>query len=173
MIYGLHVVGVIFLVLFQSVFWKGVLPFNGLYDLFLPIVVCAAVARPLGESLFVVALAGTIMDSMTGGAFGLYLLTYIWALGGVKAVTGFLDKDSLALQLPAVLVAILLENAFFAAAGLLPGRAVAAEGGALFRQLLWALITAPFIMSGWRLVFEALAGRKSLADGGSAAGDLP
>lgn len=159
MIYGLHAVGIVGLILFQSVFWQGVLLCNGLYDLFLPVMVCVTVSRPLGEAFFVIFFAGFLMDSLTGGAFGLYTLTYIWVLVGLKAVMGFLDKDSLALQLSAVLIGLLLENGFFAAAGLLPGRSFTQEGGALFKQLFWALFTAPLIMSGWLRFVDAVADR--------------
>lgn len=173
MIYGLHAVGIIILILFQSVFWQVVLPFNGLYDLFVPVVVCVAIFRPPGEMFFVVFFAGLMMDSLTGGAFGLYTLTYIWIFVGLKAVTVFLDKDSFMLQLSAVLVGLLLETGFFAAAGLLPGGSFARESGALFGQLFWAILTAPFIISGWCRFVDAFVGRTSSPGGKLTAGGLP
>jgi cell shape-determining protein MreD len=119
------------------------------YDMLLPLVIYIGIFRPVPESAFIAALFGVIMDSISGTSFGLYFITYVWILLGVRGSMRLLDAGSYFL-FPLILSAgLLFEHLLFAVS---VSRMPPAQA---FLSALWAIFTAPFFL----MFFNGLFGR--------------
>jgi cell shape-determining protein MreD len=120
------------------------------YDLLLPLVVYLGVFRPVAESMFLAAFFGVIMDCVSGTPFGLYFITYVWILLGVRGSMRLLDAGSYFL-FPLILSAgLLLEHLLFAFS---ISRLPSAQA---LLSALWAIATAPFFLIFFKGVFGRL-----------------
>lgn len=90
MIYIPHVIISFFLVILHTTilnsFWLHSLGFV----LLLSFLIFMACHRPVFESLVIVFLIGFLMDSFSGGPFGLFTSTYFWLFGLLKYSVQFL-----------------------------------------------------------------------------------
>lgn len=149
----------ILLIIIQTTVLPHVHFFEYMYDLLIPIVIHAAIFRSLGESLFLVFLFGALMDNLSGSPAGFYLTFYIWMLIAVRYLKLFLHVGSVALVTLVVLAAVALESiALIGLAtvnNLMITGTVNASGFAL-AEVLWAILTAPFILAGLNLLFKKL-----------------
>ncbi|MCP3955964.1 MAG: hypothetical protein GY697_27685 [Desulfobacterales bacterium] len=130
--------------LFPLVAWL-----DGFYDLLIPFVVYLALFRPLKEGFPVVIFLGLTMDTLSGGAFGIYSTTYFWLYGSIAWLIGFVHfKNNLLLPF-VVVVGVFLENLVFLGTVKL-GNPEGALPLGIFRtvlvQLVWALITGPLLL---------------------------
>jgi len=83
------------------------------YDLLIPFVVYLGLFRPLKEGLPVVFFLGLTMDTLSGGAFGIYSTTYFWLYACIAWLIGILHfKNNLLLPF-IVVVGVLMENLVF------------------------------------------------------------
>lgn len=143
--------------------------FAGFYDLICPFIIYLCVYRSLKESIPVILLFGFIMDSLSGGPFGLYLTSYIWIFAVVRWMITFLHiTDSMLLPF-IVAAAVFIQNMIFM------GSILMVRGFAFYPktlnniwiQVLWALFTGPFILlafkkihGGWDKWIEGFAANK-------------
>jgi cell shape-determining protein MreD len=115
-------------------------------DLLLPLVIYISIVRPVIESLLLILFFGLVMDSLSGTPFGLYIITYVWLLLGVRGSMRLLDAGSYFLFPLILALSVVFENLLFAfSVSTVPSMAV-------FIQAVWALVTAPFFL----LFFNAL-----------------
>ncbi len=149
MAYFFHFVICFFLIIFQTTVMPFFPVFDRFYDLLFPFVVFLSLFRPLRESIPVVVFFGFVMDTLSGGPFGLYLTTYLWLFAGVKWMTTFLDVNDSVLLLFVVTSGVLIQNLIFIAAisiysplALSLSQAV----NTLAVQLLWATFTGPILL---------------------------
>ena len=130
--------------LFPLVAWL-----DGFYDLLIPFVVYLGLFRPPKEGLPVVLFLGLAMDTLSGGAFGIYSTTYLWLYGVIAWLIGFLHfKNNLLLPF-VVVVGVFLENMVFLGTVKLGHPDAALPLGFLQTvavQLLWALFTGPLLL---------------------------
>lgn len=123
--------------------------FDRFYDLLFPYIVFLSLFRPLRESIPVVIVFGFVMDTLSGGPFGLYLTTYLWLLVGVKWLTSFLDVNDSVLLLIIVALGVLIQNLIFIAAIIMFSSLALSFSLAVNTiavQLLWATITGPILL---------------------------
>lgn len=130
--------------LFPLFAWLG-----DFYDLLIPFVVYLGLFRPIKEGLPVVFLLGLTMDTLSGGAFGIYSTTYLWLYAAIAWLIGFLHfKNNLLLPL-VVVIGVFLENLVFLATVKLSSPDATLPMG-IFKtvsvQLLWALFTGPLVL---------------------------
>ena len=120
---------------------------SGCYlDLLLPLVIYVSIVRPVTESIFLILFFGLVMDSLSGSPFGLYIITYVWLLLGVRGSMRLLDAGSFFLFPLILALGVIFENLLFAfSVSTVPSMEI-------FIQALWALATAPFFL----LLFNAL-----------------
>lgn len=86
---------------------------GAVYDLQIVLVMAVSVLGGSRPALVVTAVVAVIMDSLSGGPFGIYLSTYIWLFFAVKAVMLVVSMRSrLAVAVFAV-CAVLFENFVF------------------------------------------------------------
>jgi len=122
---------------------------SGFYDLLIPFVVYLGLFRPLKEGLTVVFCLGIAMDTLSGGAFGIYSTTYLWLYGVIAWMIGFLHFKNTLLLPFIVFVGVLLENLVFLVAVKLGNPDATLPPGlgrTVMVQLLWALFTGPILL---------------------------
>ena len=133
-------------VVFQTAWLPALFTCDCYLDLLLPLVIYVSIFRPVIESIFLILFFGLVMDSLSGGPFGLYMITYLWLFLGVRGSMRLLDAGSYFLFPLILALSVLIENLLFAfSVSTVPSVAV-------FMYALWALITAPFFL----LLFNAL-----------------
>jgi cell shape-determining protein MreD len=143
----------IFLGIFFAVFQTACLPNVCLscrsFDMLLPLVIYLSVFRPVAESLSLVAFFGIIMDCLSGSPFGLYVITYVWLLLGVRGSMYFLDAGSYFLFPLIMMLGMVFEYFLFAFT------TSRNPSTAIFASALLAIIAAPFFL----MLFNALFGK--------------
>jgi len=141
----------LFLILIQTGIFPCFYVFQNFYDLLIPLILFFALYRPMRESIAIVIFWGIVMDSLSGGPFGIYLTTYLWMLVIVKWVITFLAISNTVILIFIVALGVLLENLFYFAPTAL------AEGGfnfnfsnlyGVFIQILWAILTGFLFLQG-------------------------
>ena len=149
MTYCFHVGICLCLVLFQTTVMPYFHLFDRFYDLLSPFVIYLSLFRSLRQSIPVILFFGFLMDSLSGGPFGLYLTTYIWLFIGVKWIITFLHLGD-SLLLPFLVAAgVLLQNCIFIGtiAMFEPGtQFLSAAVSIVTIQVLWAIFTGPILL---------------------------
>ena len=128
------------LVVFQTACLPEIGIFDCYFDLLLPLVVYISIFRPVLERTLLILFFGMVMDSISGSPFGLYIITYIWLLLGVRGSMHFLDAGSFFLFPLILAVGVVFENLLFSVS------TFRAPPMAVFTQALWALPLAPGFM---------------------------
>ncbi len=110
MTYILYLIISIILVILQTTDLSGFLFFNSFYDLLIPIVIYVGLFRSVSEGLPVILGAGYIMDSFSGGVFGIYVTIYFWLYIGVRWIIQYFHSGSIFLMPIVLAVGVLIEN---------------------------------------------------------------
>lgn len=118
------------------------------FDMLLPLVIYLSVFRPVPESIPLVVFFGIIMDCLSGSPFGLYVITYIWLLLGVRGSMRFLDAGSYFLFPLILMLGMVIEHLLFAVS-----TSRSPSVGILVHSL-WAIVTAPFFLMLFNSLFE-------------------
>ena len=136
-------------IVLQTTIFPLVAWLEGFYDLLIPFVVYLALSRPLKEGVPIVFFLGLAMDTLSGGAFGIYNTTYFWLYGTIAWLIGFLQiKNNLLLPF-VVVVGVFLENMVFLGTVKLGSPDAVLPLGIVRTvsvQLLWALLTGPLML---------------------------
>ena len=144
-----------FLVVFQTTVICRIPLFTGFYDLLCPFIIYLCVYRSLKESIPAILLFGFIMDSISGGPFGLYLTSYMWIFAGVRWIITFLHIRNSPLLLFIVAAAVFVQNLIFT------GSILMVHGISFYSktlnnigfQVLWAIFTGPFILLAFKKLY--------------------
>lgn len=124
---------------------------SGCYlDLLLPLVIYISVFRPVVESILLILFFGLVMDSLSGSPFGLYIITYVWLLLGVRGSMRLLDAGSFFLFPLILALGVIFENLLFAfSVSTVPSMEI-------FIQALWMLAAAPVFLLLFNVLFLRL-----------------
>jgi len=144
-----HFIICFFLVIFQTTVMPYFPMFDRFYDLLFPFIIFLSLFRPLRESIPVILFFGFVMDTLSGGPFGLYLTTYLWLFVGVKWMTTFLDVSDSVLLLFVVAAGVLIQNLIFIAAITISSPLTLPFSqvmNTIAVQLIWATFTGPFLL---------------------------
>lgn len=149
MTYCFHFIICFFLVILQTTVMPYFSVFDRFYDLLFPFIVFLSLFRSSRESIPVVLFFGFVMDTLSGGPFGLYLTTYLWLFVGVKWMITFLDVGDSVLLPFVVAAGVLIQNLMFVGAiaifsPLTLSFSLTVSNIAV--QLLWALFTGPIFL---------------------------
>jgi cell shape-determining protein MreD len=82
---------ILFLVIFQTTIYYAIPALNHFVDLLIIFVIYAGLYLPFLESIILVLVLGALMDSITGGLFGLYLSIYFWIVVGLRPFVTLLN----------------------------------------------------------------------------------
>lgn len=159
MTYLLYIVVVFIIVVIQTTLSMHFAALRLIYDLFLLLVVYLGFYRPLREGFIFIFICGFIMDSMSGGPFGLYLTSYLWLYLFILWITRFM-RISNNMVLPLVVVgSILFQNlvilgtmAVFLAGTIVPPTSYQT----VIIQLIAAIITGPVLILLFRNIHTTM-----------------
>jgi len=124
--------------------------FEKFYDLLIPIIIYLALFRKKREGIPIVLFFGFIMDSLSGGPMGLYLIIYIWLYILVHWLSQFFRIGSVLFLALTVTVGVAFEIVCLVGyiALLAPGASIPEDAvKTILLQLIWALLTGPVIMA--------------------------
>ncbi len=133
----------------QTAVLPVVFPGVRFFDLALPLVIYVSIFLPPARSAGFLLVFGAVVDAISGGPFGLFTITYIWLLIGLRGSMHFLDAGSLFLFPLILVIGVFLEEVL----AVLVVSTV--PDGRLLIRVFWALGTAPLFL----VVFRALYGR--------------
>ena len=152
----------IFISLCLVIFQTTVMPyypfFEKFYDLLSPFIIYLSLFHSVRDSLPVVLFLGFVMDTLSGGPFGLYLSTYVWLFIGVRWIINFLHVGNSFLWPFVIAAGVFMQNCIYigAIAMLEPGsRFSSATVNLVAVQVFWAIFTGPIFL----LSFNYLHGR--------------
>ncbi|SRR6056297_1409733 len=149
MIYVVYIILCLILIVLQSTALRFFLPACLTYDLLIPFVVYLGLFCPLAKALFLLIFCALLMDSVTGGPLGLYLVGYLWIFMGLRLMINVFQADSLVLMIVAVMVGVLLEQGIIWGAVALADNGstfgMAAAGNVVYRMMT-AGLTGPFLL---------------------------
>jgi rod shape-determining protein MreD len=153
MIFGVNI-GVCFvLAILQTTLFPCLGIIETFYDLPALFVLYLGLFRPTRESLAVVVFLGFVLDSLSGGPFGIYLSIYFWLFLSVRGSTRFLHIGFNSL-LPFILaMGVLLQNVIelLVLAVVEPGmRFPATPPRLILLRMAWAFVTGPFVLLVFR-----------------------
>ncbi len=140
---------ILFLVIFQTTIYYAIPALNHFVDLLIIFVIYAGLFLPFLESIVLALVLGALMDSITGGLFGLYLSIYFWIIVGLRPFVTILNlKNAHTLRL-LLGIAIGFENLmlYIGTVALKQETVFSSESfrGIAF-QLAWTLVLGPFLI---------------------------
>lgn len=117
------------------------------YDLLIPLVLFLSAHRPLQKGIPLILVIGFIMDCLSGGAFGLYSITYMWLFLIVGWLTTYVHAHSTVLLIFMVAVGTIIENVFFIVTSGSTAALFSIQALQSFvSQSIWAMITGAFML---------------------------
>ncbi|MBU4344181.1 MAG: rod shape-determining protein MreD [Desulfobacteraceae bacterium] len=157
MIYFFHISACLCLVIFQTTILPCFPLFNTFYDLSALYIVYMGLFFGVREGMPVALIIGLIMDSLSGGPFGVYLTTYLWLFIGVRQFIKFFRVSNYILLPFVVTAAVLIENVilFGTFAMLEPGTQFSSSViNSVVIQVAWAICTGPFIIQFYNFTYK-------------------
>ena len=140
---------ILFLVIFQTTIYYAIPALNHFVDLLITFVIYAGLFLPFLESIVLIVVLGALMDSITGGLFGLYLSIYFWITVGLRPFVSLLNlKNAHTLRL-LLAIAIGFENMmlFLGTVALKQEIAFSSESlRGMAYQLFWTVALGPFLI---------------------------
>jgi cell shape-determining protein MreD len=147
MIYIVYVLLGIFWIIVQTTIIPFVFHANDFFDLVIPLVLFISAYHPMEKGLFAVLGLGLMMDLLSGGTFGLFLMTYVLLYSIVEWIRPYLDTHSVVLLTFLILVGILIEDIIFF---VIIGDFFSIVSTSVLRsfslQLIWALLFGPLLL---------------------------
>ena len=127
------------------------------YDLASLLIMYLGLFRAAREGIIVMVLLGTIIDKLSGGPFGFFLTGYIWLYILFRWMRTFLHVGGTIILPFVVALGVLLENIVFLGLSALfvqGFQGIAGASSLVGRQVLWAMITGPFLIMLYRYAHE-------------------
>ena len=157
--YVFYTIACLCLVILQTAILPHITFFNNCYDLLIPLILYMAFFRPVFESVLVALTIGLVMDSITGGPFGIFISIYFWLFAGTRWGMQYFHSGTTVL-LPFVISAgVLVENLILlSVTALIAKEAVFPAGVAeMFAwQVFWAAISGPFVFMFIKFIHTGL-----------------
>ena len=123
------------------------------FDLLLPWVIYLAAFRPVHETLFFVLFMGALMDNLSGGPFGLYLISYVWLFIAVRLAAAVVRAENPMVLVLIIVAGVAFQNALFVATLGISGAGVLSSGDAIrvvSEQVGWVLLVGPILALAMR-----------------------
>lgn len=142
----------IFLAIVQTSVMLHLPIFLRLFDLPTPFILWLGLFRPFREGLPAALVAGFVMDTFSGGPFGLYMTVYFWLTLAVRWITRYLHAGNVFLFPLVLAVAVVIEHAVFlvCAAFLQEGFHFPADGFHVVTiQVVWAILAGPIFLKAF------------------------
>jgi rod shape-determining protein MreD len=134
------------------------------FDLLLPWVIYIAAFRPVHETLPFVVFMGVLVDSLSGGPFGLYLTSYLWLFIAVRLTATVIRAENPLLLVFIIITAVAGQNAlFFAVLGMGSDDAYALADvvRVISEQIGWVLLIGPVFALAMRNTYRLSSRRRA------------
>jgi rod shape-determining protein MreD len=134
------------------------------FDFLLPWVIYLAAFRPVHETLPFVLFTGALMDSLSGGPFGLFLTSYLWTFIAVRLTTSVIRAENPLLLVCIIIAAVVGQNAlFFAVLGTGDDDSSAVTGvvRVISEQIGWVLLIGPGFALAMRRTYRLSSRRRT------------
>ncbi|MEA3417645.1 MAG: rod shape-determining protein MreD [Thermodesulfobacteriota bacterium] len=157
MSYCFHIFACLCLIIFQTTILPCLSLSNTFYDLLVLYIVYMGLFFSVREGIPVALIAGSVMDSLSGGPFGLYLTAYLWLFIGVRQLIKFFHVSNYILLPFVVAAAVLIENVilFGIFAMLEPAMQFSLSAiNSVVMQVVWAICTGPFIIQFYNFTYK-------------------
>jgi len=123
------------------------------FDLLLPWVIYLAAFRPAQETLFFVLFMGALMDNLSGGPFGLYLICYVWLFIAVRLAASVVRAENPMVMALIIVTAVAFQNALFIMTLGISGAGVQSSSDVIrvvSEQVGWVMLLGPILALGMR-----------------------
>lgn len=123
------------------------------FDLLLPWVIYLAAFRPVNETLFFVLFMGALMDNLSGGPFGLYLISYVWLFIAVRLAAAVVRAENPMVLVLIMVSAVAFQNTLFVMTLGISGAGVLSSGDVIrvvSEQVGWVMLLGPVLAIGMR-----------------------
>ena len=157
MTYCFHIFACLCLIIFQTTILPCFSLFDTFYDLLALYIVYMGLFFNVREGIPVALITGLVMDSLSGGPFGLYLTAYLWLFIGVRQLIKIFHVSNYILLLFVAAAAVLIENVIlFGTFGMLePGTQFSSSAiNSVVVQVVWAICTGPFIIQFYNFTYK-------------------
>lgn len=129
------------------------------YDLLIPFLVFLTLFRsPIGR-LPVILISGSLMDLLSGGSVGCYLITYLFILLVFRNATVYFHVNDMVLFQIVIVLSVFVENLIFWGVIFLQTWSVHLSVHALavlLTQLVWALVFGPLLYFAFDFLFDTI-----------------
>jgi rod shape-determining protein MreD len=123
------------------------------FDLLLPWVIYLAAFRPVHETLLFVLFIGALMDNLSGGPFGLYLISYVWLFIAVRLAAAVVRAENPMVLVLIIIAAVAFQNALFVVTLGISDAGMLFSGDVIrvvSEQVGWVLLIGPILALGMR-----------------------
>ena len=145
------------MIILQSAIMPYIPLFDHFYDLLMPFVVYVGLFRTVHESMAVIILFGFVMDSLTGGPFGLYITSYFWTFITARWIIKLFHARHTLILLFVVAAGVLMQNLIFIGSLAIVTRGYRFSESAfkiVSIQILWAMLTGPLFLICYGVVHQ-------------------
>jgi rod shape-determining protein MreD len=104
-----------------------------------------------------VLVSGLLLDSLSGGPFGIYVTIYFWLFVGINWITQYLHAKNLILLLVFIVVGVLFEHFISIGVAFIIHKNLTFTLFAINvakRQILWSLVAGPLLVFGLSLMHQ-------------------
>lgn len=163
MTYFLYIASALSLMICQTTIVPRLPAVTHCFDFLLPWVIYVAAFRPVHETLPFVLFMGALMDSLSGGPFGLFLTSYLWTFIAVRLTAAVIRAENPLLLVCIIIAAVVGQNAlFFAVLG--TGDDDSGAGAGVVRviseQIGWVLLIGPVFALAMRRIHRLSSRRR-------------
>ena len=140
---------ILFLVIFQTTIYYAIPALNHFVDLLITFAIYAGLFLPFLESIVLILVLGALMDSITGGLFGLYLSIYFWIIVGLRPFVTLLNLKNVHTLMLLLGIAIGFKNLmlFVGTVALKQEIVFSSESiREMVYQMFWTLALGPFLI---------------------------
>lgn len=160
--YVFYTLACLCLIVFQTAILPQMAVVGNCYDLIIPLIIYMAFFRPVFESLVIALALGFVMDSITGGPFGIFISLYFGLCLGTRWGMLYFHSGTTVFLPFAIGVGVLIENlmllsvtAFISSQPIFP----AGVAEMMAWQIVWAVITGPMLFSFIKFLHTGLNAR--------------
>jgi rod shape-determining protein MreD len=150
MIYFFHITIGFSVILLQTTVLPHMGFFTSCYDLLIVQIVYLGLYQTVRESVVIIGLLGVVVDSLTGGPYGVYLTTYFWLFVSVRWALVYLRLSDTIILPFVVAYGVLIENLLLFASAISMNHATDTIAQMnlriIVRELLWAIFTGPILL---------------------------
>mmetsp|Transcript_21551 Transcript_21551/g.10014 ORF Transcript_21551/g.10014 Transcript_21551/m.10014 type:complete len:159 (-) Transcript_21551:864-1340(-) len=135
------------LITVQSVFLSCLNFVSGFFDLIIFLVIYAGLFRPFKEGVVIAFFLGLLIDDLSGGPFGIYIVSYLWILLSVVWFANYFNKSSVLTFFILSVVGVLIQNGFIICSIIiLTNDEIFCPSiilNTVFKQIVWAIYLTP------------------------------